>query len=72
MGDLVMIRLEGFTERFNNHGHDTRIRALQAEDLGVSVLFCFKCERTAYVHGRRNNGWYLPATPLDMSCPGKP
>ncbi len=71
MSDEIMDRLEGFTERFAKHGHDSRIQTLQPGEIGVSTLRCFNCGGLAEVHSlEQRSAWFLPDTTLDLKCMG--
>jgi len=69
MPDRVTTLLVGLEERFDRHGHDTRIVTLQKDAVGMSVLQCAACDEVAFVSVLNVHGGYkLNAGRLDSPC----
>ena len=58
------------TERFNQHGHDTRITADQDShaDTTITIFWCHLCDQSAYVYALSATGWWVEETKLDLQC----
>jgi len=64
-----------FIERFNTHGHDTRITGMQGATIGgtdaestSTIFWCHNCDHTATVHSLDHGGWFCEDTRLDLKC----
>ena len=61
---------EAFIERFNEHGHATRVTAVQDTHANstVTIFLCKVCDESGFVYSMSNSRWMCEGSKLDLKC----